>query len=319
MLNIGGFFELEIPKGREFHITPYRFSLARHALAAVILKREIRTLYVPEYLCESLLDAAHSVGAHIKFYGVQDIFNPVLPDSLGAKEAVLLINYYGLVDIEGLLSKVHGHVIVDNSQSFFSPPPSGVDTFYSARKYFGVPDGSYLYTDMDIHEWFSGLPVTKAFNLMQHLVDRVDGYQQDAYLAFKEIKQHLRGLPMARMSETSRRLLSGINYTKCKNIRLRNFRSLEIALKKYNELEFSHTSVPMYYPLLVGGGKGLRERLIQLGIYIPLYWPYVEAHSLPGSTVHRLVTDLVCLPIDHRYSERHMKIIVKEVVKYLGD
>jgi len=318
MLNIGGFFELEIPKGREFHITPYRFSLARHALAAVLLKREIQTLYVPEYLCESILDAVHSVGAQAKFYGLQDIFNPELPKYLGANEAVLLINYYGLVDIESLLKKVHGRAILDNSQSFFSPPPSGVDTFYSARKFFGVPDGSYLYTDMDIQEWFFGLPATRAFSLMQHLVDRVDGYQQDAYLAFKEVKLHLRRLPMARISETSHRLLSSINYAKCKKIRLRNFQFLNLALKKHNEMEFSPTSVPMYYPLLVDDGKVLRERLIQLGIFIPMYWPYVETHSLPGSTAHRLADDMVCLPIDHRYTEKHMKIIVKEVVKFLG-
>ncbi|MEO8331740.1 MAG: hypothetical protein ABI479_04855 [Gallionella sp.] len=319
MLNIGGFLELEIPKGREFHITPYCFDLARHALAAVLLKREIQTLYVPEYICESVVDAIHSVGAKIKFYDLQDIFNPVLPKSLAANEAVLLVNYYGLVDIDNLLKKVNGRVIVDNSQSFFASPPSGVDTFYSPRKFFGVPDGSYLYTDMDIQEWFSGLPATRAFNLMQHLVDRMDGFQQEAYLAFKEIRQHLRGLPMARMSETTHRLLSGINYTKCQKIRFSNFQFLNLALKKYNEMEVSPTSAPMCYPLLVAGGKGLRERLIQLGIYIPLYWPYVEAHSLPGSTAHRLAVDIVCLPIDHRYSVKHMKIIAKEVVKYFGD
>jgi hypothetical protein len=318
MLKIGGFFELETVKGQEFHTTPYRFNLARHALAAVLLKRGIRTLHVPEYLCDSLLDAAYSVGVQPEFYGLQDIFTPNFPDEIGNDEAVLLINYYGLVDVESLSGRISGRVIVDNSQSFFSSPLSGVDTFYSPRKYFGVPDGSYLYTDMNLLEWYSRLPATRAYGLMQHLIDRMDGYQAEAYLAFKENKRHLRTLPMARMSETSKCILSGIDYAECKRIRLQNFNCLSTALANYNEMSLHPPGVPMYYPLLVNRGAGLRERLIELGIFIPAYWPCVESYARPGSAARRLFADLVCLPIDHRYSENHMNIIIDEVVKYLG-
>jgi hypothetical protein len=318
MLNIGGFFELEIPGGREFHSAPYRFALGRHALAAILLQRNIKTLYVPEYLCESLLDAAHSVGAEARFYGLRDLFNPNLPDAVGENEAVLLLNYFGLVDMERLLKKVSGRAIVDNSQSFFSHPINGVDTFYSPRKFFGVPDGSYLYTDLNMDEWFAGLPVPRSYPMMQHLVDRLDGCQESGYQAFQRAKQHYRNMPMSKMSETSRRMLSSINYRQCQDIRLRNFDCLKRTLKQFNEIDPQSAAVPMYYPLLVQGGKELRARLIQKGIFIPMYWPYVLAHSQVGSAAHRLVEDLVCLPIDHRYSENQMELIAAEVTGYFG-
>lgn len=39
-------------------------------------------------------------------------------------------------------------IILDNTQSFFQKPISGIDTIYSCRKYFGVPDGAYLSTNI---------------------------------------------------------------------------------------------------------------------------------------------------------------------------
>ena len=42
------------------------------------------------------------------------------------------------------------NVIIDNVQAYFQRPIEGFDTLYSCRKYFGVPDGAVLYTDLEI-------------------------------------------------------------------------------------------------------------------------------------------------------------------------
>lgn len=39
------------------------------------------------------------------------------------------------------------NVIVDNAQAYFQDPLPGIDTLYTCRKFFGVPDGAILYTD----------------------------------------------------------------------------------------------------------------------------------------------------------------------------
>ena len=55
-----------------------------------------------------------------------------------------LINYYGQLEknyVEELFAG-HKRIIVDNAQDFFCKPIDGVDTIYTCRKFFGVPDGA---------------------------------------------------------------------------------------------------------------------------------------------------------------------------------
>ena len=42
------------------------------------------------------------------------------------------------------LKAAHGKTILDNAQAYFKEPVPGVDTVYTARKYFGVPDGGFV-------------------------------------------------------------------------------------------------------------------------------------------------------------------------------
>lgn len=316
ILNIGGFFELEGRKGQEFHKASYSFSLGRHALSTVLIQRGIKTLHVPNYLCESLLDAARIAGAEAKFYNLKDLSSFDHPASVGNGEAVLLINYFGLLDAESLANKIRGCVILDNSQAFFAPPPPGVDTIYSARKFFGVPDGAYLYSDLNFRESFLALPRARAYDLIQHLVDRLDGHQADAFMAFQKVKAKYREMPISRISEASARILQGLNYSKCSDIRLQNFNTLKAHLDGINSVIFSPTTAPMYYPLLVPGGAAMRESLIGRGVFIPRYWPNVEKHSEPESAARTLADNLLCLPIDHRYCENDMNKIAAEALEF---
>ena len=62
---------------------------------------------------------------------------------------VYIVNYYGLFSEEQLISlkNKYGNIVVDNAQAFFTEPVKGIDTIYSCRKFFGVPDGGYAYTE----------------------------------------------------------------------------------------------------------------------------------------------------------------------------
>lgn len=60
---------------------------------------------------------------------------------------VYLINFYGQYSRDEIVSyaKEYKNLIVDNVQAFYTKPIEGVDTIYTCRKFFGVPDGGYLY------------------------------------------------------------------------------------------------------------------------------------------------------------------------------
>lgn len=53
------------------------------------------------------------------------------------------------------------NLIVDNVQVFYTPPIKGLDTIYTCRKFFGVPDGAYLYTDCILAE---SIPYDKSYD-----------------------------------------------------------------------------------------------------------------------------------------------------------
>ena len=60
-----------------------------------------------------------------------------------------MVNYYGQISNEQIVyyKQKYGNIIVDNVQAFFQRPVDGIDTIYTCRKFFGVSDGGYLYTN----------------------------------------------------------------------------------------------------------------------------------------------------------------------------
>ena len=63
------------------------------------------------------------------------------------------MNYFGVcekVQDELLLKYNSEQLVFDHSQAFFTPPKKCLATIYSPRKFFGVPDGGLLFTEVKI-------------------------------------------------------------------------------------------------------------------------------------------------------------------------
>lgn len=72
--------------------------------------------------------------------------------------------------LTGLALK-YGNVIVDQAQAYFDKPISGVDTIYTCRKFLGVPDGAFLYSDAKLDE---ELMIDESFERMHFLLGRYE-------------------------------------------------------------------------------------------------------------------------------------------------
>ena len=117
------------------------------------------------------------------------------------------------------LSKTIENLIVDNSQAFFSMPEK-YPTFYSPRKFFGVPDGAYLYTEKLLDE---DLERDTSYNYCSHLLKRFDLGSQRGYEDYKNVEESFSNRPLKIMSKLTESILSSINYEKVKSIRKQNF------------------------------------------------------------------------------------------------
>ena len=56
---------------------------------------------------------------------------------------------------------------------------------------------------------------------------------------------------------------------------------------------------------------GLRQRLIDNGIFVARYWPDISCGNNPTSNAVDLATEILPLPIDQRYGVDDMKRIIE--------
>lgn len=315
---IGGYFELELPHGEEYYKNVIRLNTGRNAFEYVLRAKRYQKVYLPFYTCDVMLEPIKKLNIDYSFYSIDKDFRPVFNyDDIEQNAVFVYTNYFGLCDrIVKEVSEKCKNLIIDNSQAFYSQPLSGVDTFYTPRKFFGLPDGAYLYTDMLIND---NLETDLSYQRFEHLLGRIDKGGEDFYTAFKKNDEALSNQPIKLMSKLSQKLLSGIDYKTNAKIRRENFILLHSKLRDRNELNLNldYSSVPMVYPFLVSEGEKLKKILIQNKVYIATYWPNVLEWVGENHYESELYKKMNTLPIDQRYSEDDMAKIVSIINDYV--
>ncbi len=314
---IGGYFELELREGEEYHPEAIRLNSGSHAFEYILKSRKFSKIYLPYYTCEALISPAEKMGVTIEFYSINQDLEPVgdLPET-GDDCAFVYINYFGLKDtFIASLSKNVDKLIIDNAQAFFSKPLDAIDTFYSPRKFFGVPDGAYLYTIARIKK---KLEQDVSYKRMQHLVERIDEEPEFGYQAFQKNELDLYDCPMRSMSKLTQRLLCSIDYDVVRQKRIDNYLALDAKLGDMNEMRFalSGNSVPMVYPFKIPK-SGLREFLISNKIFVAQYWLNVLNSLDKDYPEYKLVCEVIPLPVDQRYDQRDMGEIIRRIREFI--
>lgn len=315
MNGIGGFFELELNKGKEYHTNAIKLNLGRSGLEYILRAKNVNKIYIPCYICEVMLIPIERTKIAYEFYHIDENMEPLFNYSkLGSDEVFLYVNYFGIKNaFISQLAQKGMNLLIDNSQSFYSKEIKGVDSIYSARKFFGVPDGGYLYTNKRLN---IELEQDNSSNRFKHLVERVENGSEAAYRFFVENDNRTYKEPIKKMSKITERLLSNINYENIANIRKENFQFLHEKLNLKNQLKIDVVteSIPMAYPFY-SENKELRNYLIQNKIYVPQYWHNVLQWVEKDTIEYKFVKQLVPLPIDQRYNQEHMSYIVHHVLK----
>ena len=312
---IGGYFSMELPRHEEYHKNAIRLNTGRNCLEYILRARGYKKVYIPYYTCDVVLEPFHKLGIPFEYYHIDIHFEIRDRFTLKEGEALLYTNYYGLKQryVEHLAAKVGNRLIVDNTQAFYSKPVEGIDTFYTCRKFFGVPDGAYLYTDklLDVE-----LEQDQSYERMFSLTKRIDLSPEAGYQDFRDTSKALVGQSIKGMSKLTQRMMQGIDYEAAAQRRRANYQLLHEALRNENNivLPLEDDAVPMVYPYLVPM-KGLREKLIENKIFVARYWPSVLECTTPEDIDYLLAFQMQPLPIDQRYGEEEMKEICKIIKK----
>ena len=310
MKEIGGYFGLEQTNGnKEYYEKLIALNTARNALIYIVKAKKIEKLYIPYYLCDSIYCVLNREHIKYAFYHTDDKFLPIFDNKLASNEYLYIVNYYGLLTNEKILELKNNYlnIIVDNTHAFFQMPLSGLDTIYSCRKFFGVPDGAYLSTNSIL---LNDIGIDDSSNRMSHIYGRnIDGASSH-YDEFKKNDETFYNLELKYMSNLTHSLLENIDYNFVINRRKSNFEYFNKKLYSINKLDVSNIEIPYAYPLYLDNGMEMKKKLIKKNIYVATLWPNVIGL---GGIEEDYAKNILPIPCDQRYDINDMKYIVEVI------
>jgi hypothetical protein len=308
---IGGYFELELQKRVHYHKDAIRLNTACNCFGYVLRTRGYAKVYIPYYTCKVMLEPIKKMHVDYEFYHINEKLEPTSLPILNANEAFLYTNYFGLKQdcVKRLALEYGKQLIVDDAQAFYAEPLEGIDTFYSARKFFGVSDGAYLYTDKPLQQEFDQ---DNSCERMSHLLKRIDLGAEAGYLDYRRNEDSLCGQEIKKMSKLTETILSGIDYEAAINKRRENYQRLDDALKDTNRihLDMDKDCVPMVYPYLAND-ISLKQKMIDKKVFVATYWPNVKEWAEDGMLEIVLMEKLLPIPCDQRYGMKDMNKIIE--------
>jgi hypothetical protein len=315
-MEIGGYFELELNKGNSnFHNTPYRFNSGRAALGFILDNRKPVNVYVPFYTCDALLAPFEKLGINYTFYQINEKLEIKSLPKLLPNEMLLYVNYYDIKrSYTDYLSQLYKDKFISDCTQAYFLKGNGISWYFnSCRKFFGVPDGSFLYTPTAI-DWTSIYEQFKPNEnfLTAHLLARFNGETQKGYPFFQD-NEVLNGEQTSKISKLSSYLLSNIDEELAISTRKANFNFLHEMLQESNQLTIipDKDSSSSFYPYLPDKMID-KVQFWKQQIFIPNFWndclKRPENNLFPMEVY--LSEYLIPIPIDHRYqSEDFLPIL----------
>lgn len=320
MKEIGSFIELELPKGREFYkgdIDIARLNTGRAAIWHAFRCTGAKAIWIPYYQCETVRDFLKAKGVDVKYYHQDLNFNPIDVEA-AENEAVLLVNYYGIMSDERMnaLSKSYPNAIIDNCQAFFNHPIKGAMNVYSCRKFIGVPDGSYV-VGAGAHCFVEEYPQCYSSDTSDFLLKRIEyGCEGKGYESRTRNESRIDSEDCMRMSKLTRFILDGTDYENIKKKRKMNFKIACDLFADINNIDpllyYDEKTVPMVYPLVVEDDN-LLKRFLEAKHYQGHWWNYVVKEMPRNTFEHWISRYMIPITIDQRYGEEDLHYLRKVI------
>lgn len=305
-MEYGGYIELERFRGDILHSDGIALNCGRSCLGYLLEAKAVKKIYLPFFLCETVKHTAEKYNVEIGFYHIDRDFRPVIDFEVCDDEFLYLVNFYGQLAEEYIRQSIakYRNIILDNAQDYFAGPIMGAHTIYTCRKFFGVPDGAFLYTSFNnVNEYERDI----VNNRMQYLLGRFEENASKFLEGYQYNNEYFEGKPVRRMSLISENILKALDYEAIKTRRNENWEYVSDKLSKYNGLKPAKSEGPFAYPLLISDGMKMKKRLANKLVYLPTLWPNVIEECAEGTVEYEYAANILPIPVDQRYSPEDMK------------
>ncbi|WP_350560607.1 hypothetical protein [Psychrobacter sp. CAL346-MNA-CIBAN-0220] len=318
---IGGYFEFDLPNLGQF---PYpqakKYNSARSAFFDLLSQSDIKKIWMPKFICNSMIEPLLILGIKIYYYDLNNEFYPKIPSYLGEDEYIFYVNYFGLcTSVQQKLLSIYPNkkIIFDHSQAFFVEPFECFGTIYSLRKFLPLAEGGLLISKSLTTPSYNGRSIEEMIQQYNHLFIRRLSDSSQAYEVFKKNEDSLNDCVPKNISKITQDLMDCFDYKNIKSKRLENFTFLHDQLGKINQLNIDIDKIesPLTYPLLLD--KKISKELIINKVFTPTYWFDSLERVTVGSFEHRLISNTTHLICDQRYFQKEMQIQINIVKEYL--
>ncbi len=279
-------------------------------------------VWLPSYLCPSIIAAVRTTGIPFSFYEVDyDLrVSPGALSKVGKGDLVNMIDYFGFPADRALMRHVResgAWLLEDACQAMLTSGIGSTADFvmFTTRKFVGTPDGGILISnrlEINFHNVKLQLPPPNW--LMKTLSAAVLRSEFDLYggdrLWFELYRAVEEDMPMGRyaMSEMSKMLMtSAFDYASIAQRRVENYQVLAYELSHlalYPSLEPG--VVPLGFPVRLANRDEVIKMLYTQDIYPPVHWPFRGILPKKFSESYRLLGDIMMLPCDQRCDKEDM-------------
>lgn len=321
-------------------------------LALISLEREKPDLpkccLMPAYMCDSVFTPFLRRGWELIFYSVdreletagEEIFRLALEHDPGL---VFIHPYYGTDTCRGLRRQLSAlrrsgvMVMEDVTQAYYLQEAVGDADFIvgSLRKWYAVPDGGFLASDLPIAEevLLDGEeyarerlgPLVQKWEYLQAkglTEEERSGLRKQWYAENRALEEKLDCYEgVRRMSGLSVRILSETDEDAAKKRRAGNYNYLYEKLKGMKRLWpvllKGEGEAPLFVPVYVKERDELQRFLGERGIYAPALWPVGEQNrdELRGDETY-IFEHILALPIDQRYDVSQMEEMAQTLARF---
>jgi len=317
-VEIGSFIELEFAAECEYYNGEddiARLNSGRAAIWHAFRLSECDAIWLPYYQCDTVRDFLLRKNCMIKYYHIDASFTPIDAEP-GKNEAVLIVNYFGVMSVPRMknLAKMFSYVIIDNSQAFFSPPIDDCWNVYSARKFVGVADGAYVigkHAEKYVNEYAQGY----SSNTSSFLLQRIEyGCEGKVYELRMENEHRIDSEDISKMSLLTRKILDGTDYQRIITKRRENFSFADKLFGEINKLDAKHyyddDCVPMVYPLVIEDDD-LLDNLLKNKHFQGHWWSYLLDEMQEDCFEYWISRYVIPITIDQRYGMEELKYIMR--------
>lgn len=312
-MEIGSFLELQLPRGREWYkgeTEVARLNTGRMGIWHAFRVTGCKRIWIPIYQCDSIRETFEKKGVQVCFYHQDKRFNPIDIEA-GDDDAVLLVNYYGIMSRWRMeaLAKPYRHPIIDCAQAFFCKPVENALTVYSCRKFVGAPDGAYV-IGKNAHQYVEEYPQGYSSDTAAFLLMRIEyGCEGKGYEARGLNEHRIDAEGCMRMSKLTRALMDGEDYALNCQKRKENFAYAHQLFRDINQINptryMDDDTVPMVYPLVIEDDD-LLPRLQAAKHFQGHWWSYICDEQPVNSFEHWISRYVIPITIDQRYGKTEL-------------